>query len=673
MIKLDESVTILPQINASYESLLSKLGIVNIRDLLTHFPRRYSNNTNLISIKDLKESLDQESSFLVRAYIKSITSVRIRGGRTLQTAVIEDETGSLKCTWFNQPYLKDVLKLGHEFFFLGKAKFKGKKVDFYPNIYEPIIEQREAVHLNRLTPEYQLTEGISKKWFRNRMKWLIDHLDEFEIKDELAENKLIKTPLKKNLKNIHFPADQESFFESIKEVSLYELADIHLRLHKQRENRKTKSIEIKKPTELIKILSEFNNSLSFELTNDQKLAIREIVTKIIKEQNLNLLLQGDVGSGKTIVAISASLVTAKAGYQTVILAPTTILAKQHYNTFSSLLSKYNLKIRLVTAETDVNERADIVIGTTAVLSRKASIIKNPGLIVVDEQHKFGVKQREELLSEYGFLRNEKFTPHLINMSATPIPRSVLQIFFGEIDVFRIKEKPKDRLPIKTFIVSEYKREDSLDWIKSEIKNGNQVYWVCSLITESENTQVKSAEKTFDNLKKHFGKEVRIGLLHGKMKEEEKIETTKAFSNGEIDILVSTTVIEVGIDVPNANIVIIEDADRFGLSQLHQIRGRVGRGAKESWCFLYASENITDYGINRLKFLTEHDDGFEIAEFDLSNRGPGEIYGVQQAGVPNLKIADLSDIENIKKSKNIAQELIKKGTKDIQLFKWEKEL
>lgn len=673
MIKLDESVTIIPQINAAYDLLLKKLEITNIRDLITHFPRKYSNNTNLVTINEIKESTDDKTNFLVRAYVKSVASVRIRGGKTLQTATIEDETGGIKCTWFNQPYLKDVLKPNQEFFFQGKARFKGKKIDFYPTIYEPILEQREAVHLNRITPEYQLTDGISRKWFRNRMKWLVDHLDEFEIDDELKDAGLIAMPLKNNLRNIHFPDSEDSFFESIKEVSLYELADIHLRLFKKRESKRVKSIEIKEPSKLIKILSEFTNGLEFELTNDQKLAIRDIVSKIIKEQNLDLLLQGDVGSGKTIVAICAALVTTLAGYQAIILAPTTILAKQHYNTFQKLLEKYNLKIVLVTSETSVREKADIIIGTTAVLARKSDIINNPGLIVVDEQHKFGVMQREDLLKEYKFLENDQFLPHLINMSATPIPRSVLQTFFGDLEVVRIKEKPKNRIPIKTFIVSENKRESSLEWLKKEIKNKNQIYWVCSLITESESTQIKSAEKTYKELKKYFGKDARIGLLHGKLKEDKKLEITSDFAIGAIDILVSTTVIEVGIDVPNANIVIIEDADRFGLSQLHQIRGRVGRGDKESWCFLYASETISENGINRLKFVSDHDDGFEIAEFDLSNRGPGEIYGVQQAGVPNLKIADLSDIENIKRSKGIAEALIKNGIRDINLFKWESEL
>lgn len=673
MIALDQSVEVIPQISDGYSVFLKKLGITTIKDLLTHFPRKYSNNTNLTSIKDLRESEDQEQMFIVQGFVTDFKSIRLRGGgRTLQTAVIDDHTSTIKCTWFNQPYLKNVFKGEKEFLLSGKAKFKGNKIDFYPAVYEPVIEDREAVHLNRITPEYQLTEGISRKWFRNRIKWLVDHLDEVSISDELLENNLTKTSLKDNLKTVHFPATDEDFFQALKQVSLYELSNIHLKLMKKREKKnKIKSIEIKNSSELINKMSEFTKELSFELTNDQKLAVRELVSKIIKEENLDLLLQGDVGSGKTIVAICASLVVALAGYQAIILTPTTILSKQHYNTFTKLLNKYinsnTIQVSLVTSETSEKDHSDIIIGTTAILARKAGMINNPGLIIIDEQHKFGVKQREDLFKEYKFLENKKFMPHLINMSATPIPRSVLQTFFGDIEVVRITEKPKNRIPIKTFMVPEKKREDSLKWIKDEIKKGSQVYWVCSLITESEGKETKSAEKTFKELKKYFGKDAKLGLLHGKMKESEKLEVTGEFAKGNLDILVATTVIEVGIDVPNANTVVIEDADRFGLSQLHQIRGRVGRGDKQSWCFLYASENISENGIKRLKFLTDNDDGFKIAEFDMTNRGPGEIYGVQQAGVPSLKIADLSDIESIKESKLIAEELFKKGVKNIELF------
>src|SRR5690606_6536516 len=362
-----------------------------------------------------------------------------------------------------------------------------------------------------------------------------------------------------------------------------------------------------------------------------------------------------VGSGKTIVAIAASLIIVLGGYQAVVLAPTTILAKQHVNAFSKFLRDFNISISLATREVKDVRKGNIVIGTTAVLSRKIELIQNPGLLIVDEQHNFADIQRVELIEEYKniFNKNQKYMPNLINMSATPIPRSILQTFFGNLEVISIKEKPKNRIPIKTYLVPEQKRKDSMEWIRSEVQNGGQVYWVCPKVTESDTSEVKSAEKTYADLKNYY-KDLKVGLIHGKMKDQEKIQVTSDFAEKKLDILVSTTVIEVGIDVPNATIMIIEDADRFGLAQLHQIRGRVGRGDKQSWCFLFASKNISENGLKRLEFLCKHDDGLEIAEFDLQNRGPGEIYGVQQAGIPHLKVADLSDMENIQKSRKIAE-------------------
>ena len=562
----------------------------------------------MVDISSISRDLDETKVFLTKGYIKNFKSVTIRGGRSIQTATLEDGTESIPCMWFNQKYLKSVLEIDREFLLSGKIKVKGKKITFFPNLFEPIIESREAVHLNRITPEYPLTTGISKKWYRNRVKWLTDHLESIKIRDELFENNLIEDDVKKYLKNTHFPESEESFFKSIKKLSLYELSNIHLKLLEKRNKKvEAKALPIKNNQIISEELVKFIKNLDFKLTNDQEVAIQEISKRILGEKNLDVLLQGDVGSGKTIVAICASLVIGLSGYQSVILTPTTILAKQHFNTFSKFLKGYDLKISLVTSNTNIDEDAEIIIGTTAVIARKFNLINKLGLIVVDEQHKFGVEQREDLLKEYKF---QQYLPHIINMSATPIPRSVIQIFFGDLEVIRIKEKPKNRIPIKTFVVPEDKRNDSLQWIRNEVKKGGQVYWVCSLITESETSQIKSAEKTFEYLSKEFKKEAKIGLLHGKMKDSEKVGVTKDFLDKKIDILVSTTVIEVGIDVPNANIIIIEDADRFGLSQLHQIRGRVGRSGNQSWCFLFASENISENGIKRLRFLTENEDGFD---------------------------------------------------------------
>lgn len=666
MIKLSDSIESVPQISDSYAELLSKLNIREVKDLLTYFPRKYTNNQELNTIDEAISSPDPEKNYQFKAKIINVKSVRLRNRRTLQNGWAIDESGEIKCMWFNQPYLTKVFRENNEYYLTGKIKQQGKKFIFYPNVYEEVDDKRESVHLNRITPEYPLTEGLSRKWFRNRMKWLVDNIDRISIEDELFENGIVDSPLKENLKKVHFPDSESDFFESIKKVSIYELSDIFLRLF---ENRRQKKVL---PPPKIEVYSEevtqLIESLPFTLTKDQLKAIEEIDSRLVGGNLIDLLIQGDVGSGKTIIAVVASLKCALSGYQSIVLTPTTILAEQHFNSFSTILKSFGLKTQLITKDvpkSSINS-SDILIGTTAILSRKKLNVKNLGLIIVDEQHKFGVNQREELVRDHVIGKMEH-TPHLINMSATPIPRSVVQVIFGEIDVIRIIEKPAERIPTKSRIISNEKRNASIEWIKKEIiEKGVQVYWVSPLI-ESGMENSKNIEDLFEELTENFGSEIKIKKLTGKMSEKDKVSITNSFKNGETNILLATTVIEVGVDVPNANIIVIEDADKFGLSQLHQIRGRVGRGNKESWCFLYPSEKISENGEKRLKFFIENDDGFKIAEFDLQNRGPGEIYGVQQAGIPNLKIANLGDSELIKESRTIAEKLYQKGVKDIKFF------
>lgn len=667
MISLSDSINSIPQISDSYEELFEKLSIRNIKDLLTYFPRKYTNNLELNTINEAFTAPDPQKIYQFRAKVINIKSVRLRTRKTLQNGLAIDESGEIKCMWFNQPYLTKVFREDKEYFLTGRIKPQGKKIIFYPNLYEEVNEDKDSVHLNRITPEYSLTEGLSRKWFRNRMKWLIDNIERVDFeRDELFENNLTNRPLGDNIKSIHFPESEDDFFQAIKSVSLYELCDIFLKLFEKKSKKK-----VLPPPQIglhEKEVGELLENLPYKLTNDQLKAIESIDERLEKNEVIDLLIQGDVGSGKTIVAMIAALKTAISGFQCIVLSPTTILAKQHFNTFSEILKPFDLKVQLVIGETpkeNINN-ADIIIGTTAVLARKKLNISKPGLIIVDEQHKFGVYQREELINDH-LVNNLEYSPHLINMSATPIPRSVVQVFFGEIDVIRIVEKPSQRLPIKTRLISKEKRDTSIKWIESEIKSKSiQVYWVCSLI-DSDKDETRTIEDVYKELRKKFSKEIKIERLTGKMKDKDKLEVSRKFKSGDIDILIATTVIEVGVDVPNATIMVIEDADKFGLSQLHQIRGRVGRGDKESWCFLYPSEKISENGQKRLKFFVENDDGFRIAEFDLENRGPGEIYGVQQAGIPNLKIANLGDAELIRESKVIAETLYNKGINDIKFF------
>jgi len=365
------------------------------------------------------------------------------------------------------------------------------------------------------------------------------------------------------------------------------------------------------------------------------------------------------------VAIILSLLITKLGYQSVILAPTTILAKQHFETFNKFLGN-KAKTLLVTGTTKDDYDADILIGTTAVLARKEGLVKKPGLVVVDEQHKFGVKQREELLSEYRSLFKEKYYPHFINMTATPIPRTIVQSLFGDLEVYALNTKPKGRLPIKSFLVPDEKKASGYEWIKNEVEKGAQVYWVCPLVEDSDNLQLKAAKSTYEELKVYFDN-CEVELIHGKLKEDKKTDIMNKFSNQQVQILVTTSVIEVGIDVPNASIIVIESAERFGLAQLHQMRGRVGRGEKQSWCFLYTSPEVSDLATERLNFFCGSNDGLKIAEYDLSLRGPGEVYGVRQSGIPNLKIASFKDMNIIKESRKAADVLYKKGYRSIELF------
>ena len=514
-------------------------------------------------------------------------------------------------------------------------------------------------------PEYKLTNGISKKVFRRWISNCLEQIEDIEITEELKDLTELPLSLKQSLKIIHFAEDFETLDSALKTLSIYELVNIYLKLLTKRQlNQGIKSPTVLKSFNTENIFTLITNLINFELTQDQSKIIKNILEKIKNEELINEIIQGDVGTGKTVVAVAASVAMAVNGYQTAILAPTTILAKQHYNNFSKLLEKLRIEVELVSSEKKKSNPAPILIGTSAIMARKTDLISNLGMVIVDEQHKFGVNQRENLLKPFSFPANQ--TPHFINMTATPIPRTISQIIFGDIELETIKTKPKGRLPIKTLLVPEQKRGDSYKWIKQSLEKGEQVYWICPLIIESENLQAKSAISTQRELEEYF-KEYKVGLLHGKLKENEKNQIMSDFSENKINLLVSTSVIEVGIDVPNANTIVIESAERFGLAQLHQIRGRVGRGDKQSWCLLFYGDNISESSLNRLKFLSNNSDGMQIAEFDLLNRGPGEIYGTQQSGVPDLKIAKLDNLNTVQNAKILADEIWGKGLRSLDLF------
>jgi ATP-dependent DNA helicase RecG len=664
---LSDSVVKIKQINESTAKKLSKLEIFTVRDFLTHFPRKYIDSSKVVSIFDIVKNPDAETEYTVAGKLSDFSSSHIRGKISIQKCKLTDSSGYILCMWFNQPYLKNALKMNTEYTMIGKIKvLKNRNINFYPRLFEQNLDNRELVHTARIVPEYSLTDGVGRKWFRNRMKSLTDDLSAIEIKDELYLNKITGESIKTSIKRIHFPDSDKDIKESSAILSLNELVNIHLKLEEKRNtSQKYKAPEIRNNSNIDRI-TEFIKSLPFELTEDQKKVIKIITANILNKKLLNLLIQGDVGSGKTVVAITAALLVHYQNYQTVVLAPTTILAEQHYYTFKKFLKDVPVKIELVTSANRKTQSGDILIGTSAVIARKQSLINNLGLVIVDEQHRFGVKQREELLEPFKEKLLKDCLPHFINMTATPIPRTIAQVFFGDTDVEIINSKPIGRLPIKTYVITEEKRQDSFEWIEQQVISGNQVYWICPLIEESEKLQVKSAEATYEALKKIFPKR-KIGLLHGRLKSQEKSEIMNNFNSGNIEILISTSVIEVGMDVPNATIMIIESPERFGLAQLHQIRGRVGRSDKQSYCFLFLPEQISSDAKNRLEFFAKTSDGFKIAEFDLQSRGPGEVYGTRQSGLPNLKIATFYDLNLIKKSKLIAEKLYSLGYREIDLF------
>lgn len=675
---LSDKVNAIKQVSDYYSKRLEKLGIYTVKDFLTYFPRDYKDASEITLIKDIVLNPNFEQKYTIKVEVIDFQNKFIRGGRTLQNATVKDETGNIECVFFNQKFLKDVMIEGRLMYLFGKVKKNKYRFQFYPESYEQIFEGRENVHLARIAPEYPLTAGVSPKWFRNRIKYLVDAVKENRIK---LTSELKEINIQEDICQVHFPEDEKKLEQALNELSLLELINIHLKVLMQRKKAKKKDAVVIKD-KLPELYEKFKALLSFELTNDQDKVIKSLISKLQKGELINELVQGDVGSGKTMIALFLSYVFSVNGYQTVILAPTTILAKQHYETFNKILMQDNktkerekIKIELVISENKKTESANILIGTSAVLARKDNLIKNLGIIIVDEQHRFGVTQREELLAPLlnkednisNNSKNKNIFPHYINMTATPIPRTIAETFFSDLDVSIIHDKPKGRQVIKSFVVPEEKRKDSYNWLIEKIKNDKeQVYWVVPLIEENEANEKKSVQKEFEILEKEL-RGVKVGMLHGKLKSKDKMEVMQAFKEGKIDVLVSTTVIEVGVDVPNATVMVIENAEQFGLAQLHQIRGRVGRGTKQSYFFMFTGENAGYNALRRLKFIAEESDGIKIAEFDLQQRGPGEVYGTRQSGIPALKIAKLNDIELIRKSKRIADELWKDNIRKIELF------
>lgn len=640
---LDTPVSKASRAYKMYARRLEKLGIKKVEDFLYHIPFRYEN----FSLVSKIDKLQPGETVTVKGNLEKIENVYTRKWKTFQKAIVTDETGSLNLIWFNQPFLTRVLKKGDIVSVSGKIDFdKGKLLMQSPD-YE-VIYSNQTIHTGRLVPIYPETKGISSKWLRRQVFNLLS--EKIRIKEYLPESLIEENSLmgiNDALEKIHFPNNLEEAQKARERLSFDELFEIQLssliRKAKWKKNKINPwKIDNKKVALLIK-------SFPFELTNSQNYAINQIINDLSSKTPMNRLLEGDVGSGKTIVAVVSMYISFLNGFQSAFMAPTEILANQHYKTVSKLLSAFGVKVELVTGSNKPKTGDfDILIGTHALTYKNR--FKDLGIVIIDEQHKFGVMQR-------GILRNKGENVHVLTMTATPIPRTVALTLYGDLDLSILSDMPKGRIKIKTWVVPSVKRNGAYDWINKKIQEGDQVFIICPFIEESETlTSVKAATKEFERLQKEIFTKLSLGLLHGKLKSEQKETTLKKFRDRKIDILVSTPVVEVGIDIPNATIMMIEEAERFGLSQLHQLRGRVGRGEKESYCLLF-TQSKNPKTLERIKSLESLYSGAELAEIDLKLRGPGQIYGTAQHGTPQLKIASFSDFELIEKTKSEAEKIL----------------
>jgi len=670
---LESSILELPRINQRYLKKFHKLGLNTVRDLLYHFAHRYDDFSKIITVDKLKIN----ETATIQGEILSVKNTRTFKKRMVLTkAVVKDRTGSVRAVWFNQPFLIRNLKPSKKVSLSGKLTI-GSKGSYLSNpSYEVLTPGKIPVHTAGLVPVYPETTGLGSRFIRYYIKLILPTVDQIKefIPSEILKRQNLPT-LTAALNNIHFPKNLKLAEEARKRFAFEELFLLQLFVLKQkRKLQKENAWAIPFTKELIQ---SFVEKLPFTLTNAQRKAAWEIIQDLTKSQPMNRLLQGDVGSGKTVVAAMAALETARSGYQVGFMAPTEILAQQHFKEVSKLLKNFNVKIGLLTSAankidgktTARNEflkkiqegKIDILIGTHALIQAQVKF-NNLALVIVDEQHRFGVEQRASLI------RGENI-PHLLSMTATPIPRTLALTIYGDLDISLLDEMPKGRQKIITKVIPPGQRDQAYEFIRREVKKGRQVFVICPRIeppNDKEQTkidvrkllwdEVKAVEEEYEKLSQKIFPELKIAMLHGKLKSKEKEEIMIDFKNKKTNVLVSTSVVEVGIDIPNATVMMIEGADRFGLAQLHQFRGRVGRGKYQSFCFLFSTSGETT---SRLRALTKCENGFELAEKDMQIRGPGQFYGLRQSGLPDLAMDSLKDLNLVKTIRQEASDLLEK--------------
>lgn len=642
-------------------------GLHTVYDLLTFLPRTYEDFSHVTSIADIVPG-----KVTVKARCESIATRPVRRGMRITTATLSDGTGKIQATWFNQPYREKQLKSGDEFYFSGEFEFSYNRYQLTSPSAEKVSDM--PVQTDRILPVYRAVQGLKTNIVRKvlaELRPLMTVLPETLPKSIVKDEKLLS--YSEALLAMHFPTSAEDVARAKERIAFEELFALLLASHMNRlENAKLIGWSIPFNKSVVKAFVE---QLPFALTNAQRIAAWEILQDFEKNTPMNRLLQGDVGSGKTVVAGLAARQAAHQGFQTAVMAPTEILASQHAATLDALLSPFGVRVGLLTGSVKGKARAalssaiqsgevDVVVGTHALIQSSVHFHKL-GFVVIDEQHRFGVNQRQELL------KKSKNMPHLLAMTATPIPRSLALTVYGELDVSILNERPKDRKEIETKIWSPNSRAQLYRAIDEQLTAGRQAYVICSLIDGDPQNELKSVQAEHKRLDQGVFKHRKIGLLHGKLKSAEKEAVMRQFANGELDILVSTTVVEVGVDVPNATVIVIEDADRFGLAQLHQLRGRVGRSSHQSYCFLVVSSSKSPS--QRLKEVEKSNDGFYLAEVDLKLRGPGEIYGRAQHGELNMQVASLGDTRMIRRAQKAAQAFVESGMSLVQYTQLHKDV
>ena len=632
----------------------AQAGIHTVGDLIMFLPRAHEDFSHVTAIADIKPG-----KATIKAHCEKIETRPVRRGLRITTATLADSTGKLQAVWFNQPYRIAQLKNDDEFYFSGEFEFNYNRYQLTNPSAEKVSEM--PVQTDRVLPVYRSIKGLKSTLVRkilDELKPLITMLPETLPESLIQKEKLLSRS--DAILAMHFPKTLEQIEKGRERLAFEELFELLLasQLNRQ-ENAKLEGWHIPFEQQVVK---DFVAGLPFELTGAQRIAAWDILQDFEKKTPMNRLLQGDVGSGKTVVAGLAARQAAHEGFQTAVMAPTEILASQHAETLQKLLSPFGVTVGLLTGSVKgvarkelyaaiENGNVDVVVGTHALIQEKVTF-KRLGFVVIDEQHRFGVKQRQELL------KKSEHMPHLLAMTATPIPRSLALTVYGELDISILNELPKGRLPIATKIWSPNSRAQLYTLVDAEITKGRQAYVICSLIDDNPENDIKSVQAEYKKLQNSVFKHRRIGLLHGKLAPSEKDAVMQDFARGDLDILVSTTVVEVGVDVPNATVMVIEDADRFGLSQLHQLRGRVGRSSHQSYCYLVTSTSAKPS--QRLKEVEKSNDGFYLAEVDLTMRGAGEIYGHAQSGALNLQIATLADTKLIARAQVAARAFIASG-------------